>query len=144
MAAARQRGKILIARRAAQAIRSFCAALVAARAQQARVLCRERPRQLRALELLERARIEFSTRAAQTLQALLQQLATESRAALGRVSAATRGMQRPELALGEVVKRWTLAHGRALRMAFDHVMCEPGTPIRAGGEVAFFPPVTGG
>lgn len=37
-----------------------------------------------------------------------------------------------------------LAHGRALRMAFDHVMCEPGTPIRAGGEVAFFPPVTGG
>lgn len=37
-----------------------------------------------------------------------------------------------------------LAHGRALRMAFDHTMCEPDTPIRAGGEVAFFPPVTGG
>jgi molybdopterin synthase sulfur carrier subunit len=37
-----------------------------------------------------------------------------------------------------------LAHERALRMAFEHVMCEPGTPIREGGEVAFFPPVTGG
>lgn len=37
-----------------------------------------------------------------------------------------------------------LAHGRALRMAFDHVMCAPDTPLRAGGEVAFFPPVTGG
>jgi molybdopterin synthase sulfur carrier subunit len=37
-----------------------------------------------------------------------------------------------------------LAHGRALRMAFDHVMCAPETPIRAGAEVAFFPPVTGG
>jgi len=37
-----------------------------------------------------------------------------------------------------------LAHERALRMAFEHVMCEPGTPIREGCEVAFFPPVTGG
>jgi molybdopterin synthase sulfur carrier subunit len=37
-----------------------------------------------------------------------------------------------------------LAHERALRMAFDHVMCEPETPVREGGEVAFFPPVTGG
>jgi molybdopterin synthase sulfur carrier subunit len=37
-----------------------------------------------------------------------------------------------------------LAHERALRMAFNHVMCEPGTPVREGGEVAFFPPVTGG
>ena len=37
-----------------------------------------------------------------------------------------------------------LAHERALRMAFNHVMCEAGTPLAAGGEVAFFPPVTGG
>ena len=37
-----------------------------------------------------------------------------------------------------------LAHERALRMAFNHVMCEPETAIREGGEVAFFPPVTGG
>ncbi len=37
-----------------------------------------------------------------------------------------------------------LAHDRALRMAFNHVMCAPETPIAEGGEVAFFPPVTGG
>jgi len=37
-----------------------------------------------------------------------------------------------------------LASDRALRMAFDQVMCAPETPIREGGEVAFFPPVTGG
>jgi molybdopterin synthase sulfur carrier subunit len=41
---------------------------------------------------------------------------------------------------------WAEALGqeRALRMAFDHVMCAPETPLREGGEVAFFPPVTGG
>jgi molybdopterin synthase sulfur carrier subunit len=38
----------------------------------------------------------------------------------------------------------TLGPQRALRMAFDHVMCGPETEIREGGEVAFFPPVTGG
>jgi sulfur-carrier protein len=37
-----------------------------------------------------------------------------------------------------------LSHQRALRMAFNQVMCEPGTAVRDGGEVAFFPPVTGG
>jgi sulfur-carrier protein len=37
-----------------------------------------------------------------------------------------------------------LAHDRALRMAFDHLMCGADTPVRDGGEVAFFPPVTGG
>jgi len=37
-----------------------------------------------------------------------------------------------------------LAADRALRMAFNHVMCEPSAPVSAGGEVAFFPPVTGG
>lgn len=37
-----------------------------------------------------------------------------------------------------------LAHERALRMAFNHIMCAPDTPIQEGGEVAFFPPVTGG
>jgi molybdopterin synthase sulfur carrier subunit len=41
---------------------------------------------------------------------------------------------------------WAEALGqeRALRMAFNHVMCEADTPVREGGEVAFFPPVTGG
>jgi molybdopterin synthase sulfur carrier subunit len=38
----------------------------------------------------------------------------------------------------------TLGHGRALRMAFNQQMCAPETPLAAGGEVAFFPPVTGG
>jgi molybdopterin synthase sulfur carrier subunit len=37
-----------------------------------------------------------------------------------------------------------LSHERALRMAFNQVMCDPGTPLADGGEVAFFPPVTGG
>jgi molybdopterin synthase sulfur carrier subunit len=37
-----------------------------------------------------------------------------------------------------------LGHGRALRMAFNHVMCGPETAVEEGGEVAFFPPVTGG
>jgi molybdopterin synthase sulfur carrier subunit len=37
-----------------------------------------------------------------------------------------------------------LGHERALRMAFNHVMCEPEVALNEGGEVAFFPPVTGG
>jgi molybdopterin synthase sulfur carrier subunit len=37
-----------------------------------------------------------------------------------------------------------LGQDRALRMAFDHVMCDPETTVAEGGEVAFFPPVTGG
>ncbi len=37
-----------------------------------------------------------------------------------------------------------LAPTRALRMAFNHVMCEAATSVAGGGEVAFFPPVTGG
>ena len=41
---------------------------------------------------------------------------------------------------------WETALGaeRALRMAFNHVMCGPETEVKEGGEVAFFPPVTGG
>jgi molybdopterin synthase sulfur carrier subunit len=41
---------------------------------------------------------------------------------------------------------WAEALGeeRALRMAFNHVMCAPETAVAEGGEVAFFPPVTGG
>ena len=37
-----------------------------------------------------------------------------------------------------------LGHERALRTAFNHVMCGPDTVVGEGGEVAFFPPVTGG
>lgn len=41
---------------------------------------------------------------------------------------------------------WASALGddRALRMAFNHSMCGADTPVADGGEVAFFPPVTGG
>ena len=37
-----------------------------------------------------------------------------------------------------------LAPERAVRMAFNHVMCAPETALADGAEVAFFPPVTGG
>ncbi|QAU35040.1 molybdopterin converting factor subunit 1 [Janthinobacterium sp. 17J80-10] len=41
---------------------------------------------------------------------------------------------------------WTevLAEGRALRMAYNHQMTGAATAVAEGGEVAFFPPVTGG
>ena len=40
---------------------------------------------------------------------------------------------------------WRQALGSpALRMACNQVMCEAGTPVPDGCEVAFFPPVTGG
>jgi sulfur-carrier protein len=38
----------------------------------------------------------------------------------------------------------TLAEGRSLRMACNHVMTNPSERITDGCEVAFFPPVTGG
>jgi len=37
-----------------------------------------------------------------------------------------------------------LAQGKALRVAVNQEMAQPTTQIRAGDEVAFFPPVTGG
>jgi molybdopterin synthase sulfur carrier subunit len=37
-----------------------------------------------------------------------------------------------------------LGEGRALRMACNQVMCQPGAAVKEGDEVAFFPPVTGG
>ncbi|TMH36468.1 MAG: molybdopterin converting factor subunit 1 [Betaproteobacteria bacterium] len=41
---------------------------------------------------------------------------------------------------------WTheLAPGRAVRVAVNHDIAGPGTPIRSGDEIALFPPVTGG
>jgi molybdopterin synthase sulfur carrier subunit len=52
------------------------------------------------------------------------------------------------------VRDWLIARGgawaealdgkRALRMAYDQQMAEPATPVAEAGEVAFFPPVTGG
>ena len=37
-----------------------------------------------------------------------------------------------------------LAPERALRMAYNQVMCSADTELTEGCEVAFFPPVTGG
>ena len=37
-----------------------------------------------------------------------------------------------------------LAEGRPLRMAYDHEMVDASAVIADGGELAFFPPVTGG
>lgn len=37
-----------------------------------------------------------------------------------------------------------LARGKAVRMALDQVMKPESAALRDGGEVAFFPPVTGG
>jgi sulfur-carrier protein len=41
---------------------------------------------------------------------------------------------------------WQQALGqrRAYKVAVNQDMAQPGTPVRAGDEVAFFPPVTGG
>ncbi len=43
-------------------------------------------------------------------------------------------------------RRWAaeLAPGRAVRIAVNHDLAAPDTPIRPGDEVALFPPVTGG
>ena len=37
-----------------------------------------------------------------------------------------------------------LAQGKALRVAVNQEMAQPTTPVEAGDEIAFFPPVTGG
>ena len=60
----------------------------------------------------------------------------------------------PGIATVGGVRDWLIARGgawaealdgrRALRMAYDQQMAEPATPVAQGGEVAFFPPVTGG
>jgi len=42
--------------------------------------------------------------------------------------------------------RWTeaFAPGKTWRVAVNQQMADPSTPVRAGDEIAFFPPVTGG
>ena len=37
-----------------------------------------------------------------------------------------------------------LAPGRAVKIAVNHELADPETPVQAGDEAAFFPPVTGG
>jgi molybdopterin synthase sulfur carrier subunit len=53
-------------------------------------------------------------------------------------------------ALAEFLRRrgapWAteLAGGKGVRVAVNQDMAQPGTLIRGGDEIAFFPPVTGG
>ncbi|MDR0247518.1 MAG: MoaD/ThiS family protein [Burkholderiales bacterium] len=39
---------------------------------------------------------------------------------------------------------YELGEGRAVRAAINHEMATSDTAVRAGDEIAFFPPVTGG
>jgi len=43
-------------------------------------------------------------------------------------------------------EKWqsALAEGKPIRMAINQDMAQPGARLKAGDEVAFFPPVTGG
>jgi molybdopterin synthase sulfur carrier subunit len=59
-------------------------------------------------------------------------------------SAATCAALRDELVARGGAYAQALAHGKSVRIALDQVMVEGGAELREGGEVAFFPPVTGG
>lgn len=56
----------------------------------------------------------------------------------------TLGALRDELLARGGTYAEVLARGRAVRMALDQQMSEESALLREGGEVAFFPPVTGG
>jgi len=72
------------------------------------------------------------------------------REAIGRGSetvqtrAATLGALRGELIARGEPWATALASGRAVRMALDQTMSGEDAALKAGAEVAFFPPVTGG
>jgi len=59
-------------------------------------------------------------------------------------SVTTVGAVREHLMMRGGAWQEALGADRPLRTAFNHVMCPAETPLEAGGEVAFFPPVTGG
>jgi len=59
-------------------------------------------------------------------------------------TAATLGALRDELIARGGGHAESLARGRAVRVALNQVMSDEATPLIEGGEVAFFPPVTGG
>jgi molybdopterin synthase sulfur carrier subunit len=60
------------------------------------------------------------------------------------VSATTVAALRTQLMARGGVWQSALAQGKALRVAVNQEMAQPGTPVKPGDEVAFFPPVTGG
>jgi molybdopterin synthase sulfur carrier subunit len=61
-----------------------------------------------------------------------------------RSESETLGALRDELIARGEPYAGALARGKAVRMALDQVMSGDDAPLREGGEVAFFPPVTGG
>lgn len=72
------------------------------------------------------------------------------REAIGRsdemldTDAATLGALRDELLARGAPYTAALARGKAVRLALDQLMVNENTALCDGGEVAFFPPVTGG
>lgn len=61
-----------------------------------------------------------------------------------QTSAASVGALREELMARSAAAAAVLAHGKAVRMALNQDMCQGNVTLKAGDEVAFFPPVTGG
>ena len=61
-----------------------------------------------------------------------------------QTNAATVGALREELMARSEAAAQALAHGKAVRMALNQDMCQGDAVLKAGDEVAFFPPVTGG
>ncbi len=59
-------------------------------------------------------------------------------------AASTVGALRDHLMALSPAHAQALARTRAVRCALNQVMCDENTPLAAGAEVAFFPPVTGG
>lgn len=59
-------------------------------------------------------------------------------------SASTVAALRTQLMARGGVWQSALAQGKALRVAVNQEMAQPGTPVKPGDEIAFFPPVTGG
>lgn len=59
-------------------------------------------------------------------------------------SATTVGALREELMARSAAAAQALAQGKAVRMALNQDMCQGDALLKAGDEVAFFPPVTGG
>lgn len=59
-------------------------------------------------------------------------------------SATTVAALREELMARSDGAAHALAHGKAVRMALNQDMCHGDAALKAGDEVAFFPPVTGG
>ena len=67
-----------------------------------------------------------------------------SASTLAAAAGSTLGQLRDALIARGGAHAEALARGRALRCALNQVMADEATPVPAGAEVAFFPPVTGG